>query len=108
MNNIIKIAVFKPTNIRNNNAFATGQHIVFEELNKKKEFEISYFTDDKNTFFPGIKTQHLTINKFKTFKNRLIRKLTEKFYFKIPTFQNVSFKEFDLIITEGLSGSNRS
>lgn len=102
MKSPIRIGIFKPTNIRNDNAFATGQHIIFSELNNLELFDITYFSDDKNTSFPGIKTQHLTINEFKTLQNRILRKLTGKFYFKIPAFQNLSFKEFDLIITEGL------
>lgn len=98
----IKIGIFKPTNIRNDNAFATGQHMIFSHLNKLELYDFTYFCNDKSTFFSGIKTEYLRTNKLKTLKNRLLRKLTGKFYYKIPSFQKVSFQEFDLIITEGL------
>ena len=102
MNNIIKIAVFKPTNIRNDNAFSTGQHIIFEKLNKNKNIEVTYFVDNKKINFKGIKVNYIKNHHILSLLFRIIRKLTGLFYFKAPFFTGVSFTDFNIVITEGL------
>lgn len=98
----MKIAVFKPTNIRNNNAFATGQHIIFEALNKLDDYEFTYFIDDEYTNFNGINTKYLKIDSIKYFLLRIIRKVFKLFYMKIPSYKNLDFSQFDVVITEGI------
>lgn len=98
----MKIAVFKPSNIRNDNAFATGQHIVFQRLNELENYEVTYFVDDLKTTFNKIDINYVKRNLTKEFFLKLKNKLFKIFYTKIPTYDNINFSEFDIVITEGI------
>ena len=97
-----KIGIFKPNNIRNGNAFETGQYKVFEKLQKMNKIEIYLITDDKLYASKNLRVKYLEIDFFKTFFNRIIKKLSNKPYLKIPYYKNLIFNDFDVIITEGL------
>ena len=98
----MKIAVFKPTNIRIDNSFATGQHIIFEALNKLDDYEFTYFIDDEKTNFNGINTKYLKIDSIKYFLQKVIRKVFKLFYMNIPAYKNLDFSQFDVVITDGI------
>lgn len=98
----MKIAIFKPTNIRNDNAFATGQHIIFEKLNKLNNYEITYFIDDENTNFSGVNIKYLKKNFLKDFFLKIVSKTLKLFYIKIPTYKDINFAQFDIVVTEGI------
>ena len=102
MKSPIKIGIFKPTNIRNNNAFATGQYTVFEKLQRMNKIEIHLITDDKLYTSKNFRVKFLEIDLFKTFFNRIIKKLSNKPYLKIPYYKNLILNDFDVVITEGI------
>ena len=74
MKSPIKIGIFKPTNIKNSNAFETGQYTVFEKLQKKKQIEIYLITEDRSYVTKKLRVKYLEIDFFKTFLNRIIKK----------------------------------
>ena len=102
MKKSIKIGIFKPTNIRNNNAFETGQHKVLVELQKRNKIEIFLITDDNKFTSTFLEVRQLKINNIKTLINRVIKKISKTPYIKIPYYKNLDLKDFEIIITEGI------
>lgn len=102
MKSPIRIGIFKPTNIRINNAFATGQLEVLKELQKRNDIEIVLLTDDRKFTSNVFDVKHLKINYIKTYINKILRKLFKIPYIKIPYYKNLDLNNFQTIITEGI------
>jgi glycosyltransferase involved in cell wall biosynthesis len=102
----LKIFVFKPYNIRVNNAFFTGQHTVFSYLSEKYDYRFTYLVDLTGQEFEGVDIKYLRKNQILsavTGARRLVgRKLGINFYCRYPFYESVSFGECDLIVTEGV------
>lgn len=100
----IKIAVFQPSNIRRTNAFYSGQHPIFKYLQKKYNYEITYFVDDENVKFDTVNVRYIKKNRIKTFFLRGFRKIfcRFKYYWKIPYYQDLTFSNYDIVVTEGI------
>jgi glycosyltransferase involved in cell wall biosynthesis len=98
----MKIAIFKPQSIRNQNAFGTGEHALCVALGKSLRAEITYMTDDFSASFPEVIMRYLTVSPAMTFAQKALRRLKRRFFAKIPYYKNVSFKGFDWVVTEGI------
>jgi glycosyltransferase involved in cell wall biosynthesis len=97
----MRIGIFKPQNIRKNNAFFTGQHLVFKHLQDKYGHDVTYFIDDKETAFDDIKCLYLRENRLFSF----VQKVKSKFltpYSKYPYYFDQNLFDFDVIVTEGI------
>jgi glycosyltransferase involved in cell wall biosynthesis len=95
-----KIAIFKPTNIRSNNAFATGQFSVFKKL--ESEYDVTYFTDDLGVRLNGAKIKYLRRIKIIEILIKVFTKFTGSKFVKLPFYNDINLCEFDIVITEGL------
>tara|TARA_B110000238_G_scaffold178228_1_gene200629 strand:+ start:860 stop:1957 length:1098 start_codon:yes stop_codon:yes gene_type:complete len=97
-----KIAVFCPFNIKANNAFGTGQYEIFKRLNELKEYDITFFLDDKTEYFNGVNNNYIKINKIKTFISKIYKLIFQKSFVRLPYYDNLDFNDYDIIITEGI------
>ena len=100
--NVKKIAVFKPINARQDNAFGTGEYEIFKSINELKEYEVTFFLADRNQYFEGVKNKYIKANKVITFILRIYKLLFHKSFVKLPYYNNLNFDNYDIIVTEGI------
>jgi len=96
-----KIAIFKPYNARLNNAFGSGQYPVFKRF-KELGYEVVFFLDDRDVKFEGVENRYVKVKPIQNFILKVVRRVLNVQYIKIPYYGNIDFNEFDIVITEGL------
>lgn len=97
-----RIALFKPLNAQQGNAFYGGQHSVFLRLKEKYGYQITYFLDSK-TGFPGVDVVALHPNRSVTFLLKVLRRIFSWIhYWKVPYYGTIDFSAYDVVVTEGL------
>ena len=96
-----RIAIFKPYNARLNNAFGSGQYPIFKKF-EELGYEVTFFLDDENVKFEGVENRYIKVKPIQTFILRVVRKLFNIAYIKVPYYGAIDFNEFDIVITEGL------
>ena len=96
-----RIAIFKPYNARLNNAFGSGQYPIFKKF-EELGYEVTFFLDDENVKFEGVENRYIKVKPIQTFILRVVRKLFNIAYIKVPYYGAIGFNEFDIVITEGL------
>ena len=97
-----KIAVFMPHNAKHNNAFGTGQYEIFKSINESQKYDVTFFLSDKNEYFTGVQNKYIKEDKLITFIKRIYRKLFSPSFIKLPYFSNLSFDNYDIVVTEGI------
>lgn len=100
----MKIAFFKPFNIKRTNAFYSSEYLVFRYLQENYNYEMTYFIDDKSVKFDRVNMKYIEKNAMKELIFRGLKRVFDryKYYWKIPCYKDLDFSEYDIIVTEGI------